>query len=558
MKKRKIVDSFIFFNELDLLEYRLELLYDKVDHFILVESNKTHSGEDKPLYFTIHKKRFQKYLDKIVHIIVTDFPRDLTQNEIDKLVDIPEIRNMNWVREHHQRRAISRGLDKLDLDYEDVIFVSDVDEVPDIDKIDDVIQLLPFGPVVCVQRWFIWNTKWVKDMDWVGSTAFQYSHYIENKDIFQHLRNIRWDSPSTKFSTAICGWHFSWFGTLEFIKSKLNSFAHTELVSDYFTYDKNIYRLIKEGLPPETPTSDTIKLVPVEGGYLPPMEEKLNLFDLESFPKRYDCILMNDEIELVQLRIEESHTFIDYFVIVEARYTHTGEYKEELTFDKYKDRFAKYDEQIIYTVIEEFPEPPEEGDPVFFRETFQRNSIKDVLEYLEIRDQDYVFISNVDELYDSSTIDSTLKEYDHIEYDFLTIRHRWLYWDFEHQNSNVQWFGTQLIRWDNLKDITIQSIRDKKDYTDHVMKNYRGWHLSWFGSEEQRSSKLRNSAGYYWKEEIQNIDFNSLIENNLSIFNETLEDELTWTYYPKNKLLLQDVLYTSQEQSQNDLFLDLN
>ena len=61
MKKRKIVDSFIFSNELDMLEYRLELLYDKVDHFILVESNKTHTGEDKALFFTIHKKRFQKF-----------------------------------------------------------------------------------------------------------------------------------------------------------------------------------------------------------------------------------------------------------------------------------------------------------------------------------------------------------------------------------------------------------------------------------------------------------------------------------------------------------------
>ena len=35
----KIIDSFIFYNELDLLEYRLSILNDLVDYFILVESH---------------------------------------------------------------------------------------------------------------------------------------------------------------------------------------------------------------------------------------------------------------------------------------------------------------------------------------------------------------------------------------------------------------------------------------------------------------------------------------------------------------------------------------
>ena len=133
----KVVDAFIFYNEFDVLEYRLETLYDEVDHFILVESNQTHTGDEKPLYFTIHKKRYQKYLDKIKHIIVTDFPENLTQEEINELVAIPEIRNMNWVREHHQRRAISRGIDKLNLQPEDIIMISDVDEIPDMSKINE-------------------------------------------------------------------------------------------------------------------------------------------------------------------------------------------------------------------------------------------------------------------------------------------------------------------------------------------------------------------------------------------------------------------------------------
>ena len=45
----KIYDCFQFFNELDLLEIRLELLYDYVDYFVISETDKTHSNQPKEL-----------------------------------------------------------------------------------------------------------------------------------------------------------------------------------------------------------------------------------------------------------------------------------------------------------------------------------------------------------------------------------------------------------------------------------------------------------------------------------------------------------------------------
>ena len=558
MKKRKIVDAFIFSNELDMLEYRLELLYDKVDNFILVESNKTHAGDDKPLYFTIHKhKRFSKYLDKITHIIVTDFPRNLTQPEIDKLVAIPEIRNMNWVREHHQRRAISRGIEKLNLDYEDIIFVSDVDEIPDLDKIDDIINLLPYGPVVCQQRWFIWNVELEHPEDtWIGSTAFYYSHYLSNKDIFQHLRNIRWDN-NVQFSSTLCGWHLSWFGNLEFIKSKIYSFAHTEVASDYFTYERNIKSLIENRLPPEKPTDDSYTLKKVTGGYLPPLPEKLKFFDVNDYPKRYDCVIFNDEIELLLLRLSENYEFYDQFVFIESRYTHTGEYKNELSFEIHKDLFAKYDEKVIYAVLEEFPETPEGLNEPIFRENYHRNSIKTVLENLEVKNQDYIFISNVDELIDGATLDSSIKEYEHIEYDYLSFKQRWMYWNFDYQHPEWEWFGTQIIRWDRLQKYEVEELRNNKDVKDYTLPNYRGWHLSWFGTYEQRENKRKYSSYYHSLENIETVIFDELIEEGKSLFGISLESTYQWSYFPKNKLFLETLLVDSQEQLDNDFMFDL-
>ena len=63
----KVFDVFLFFNELDLLEVRLNLLYPFVDHFVINEATKTFSGLDKPLYYLENKDRFEKFQDKIIH-----------------------------------------------------------------------------------------------------------------------------------------------------------------------------------------------------------------------------------------------------------------------------------------------------------------------------------------------------------------------------------------------------------------------------------------------------------------------------------------------------------
>jgi len=155
--KRKIVDCFTFFNELDLLKFRLEELYDKVDHFVLIESTKTFTGQVKPLYYSLNKDEFEKWNDKITHVVVTDMPISLPQYKIDELVALPEIRNINWVREHHQRRSVAKGLSRLNLNFDDVIILSDLDEIPDLNIAEKNIKFLDMGPIVFEQDWYIWN-----------------------------------------------------------------------------------------------------------------------------------------------------------------------------------------------------------------------------------------------------------------------------------------------------------------------------------------------------------------------------------------------------------------
>jgi len=545
---RKLVDSFIFYNEFDVLEYRLETLYDKVDHFILVESNKTHTGAEKPLYFTIHKKRYQKYLDKITHIIVTDFPENLTQEQINELVAIPEIQNMNWVREHHQRRAISRGIDKLNLSPEDIIFVSDVDELPDLDLMYKIEPLVDIKPVICEQRWFIWNTNWEKNYIWGGTSIITKKQLDEDNDIIQHLRNIRWDDDSDEFVRTYCGWHLSWFGSPKFIQDKMFSFAHSETASNFFSSKRNIAHLIKEGLPPETPKGTTERLIKVEGDYLPPNPEQLMFFDVEDYPKRYDCIIYNGELDVLEMRLKELNEEMDYFIILETSYTYDGE-PQEPTLKNELWRFKDYDDKIIYTVVDE-PEEILDDDPYYHRQSHHRNSITPLLEYLNVKDTDYIFISNTDEVMDSRLIESNIFHYDYIEYEFLTLRMRHFVWNFDLENNNYEISGTQMCTFNRLKEFGAQYFRDRSHWVDHFLKTFRGWKLEFFGTPEQSLELMRRLDSHYYNEDVSYVE--GLISSELNLFDEELSKSHDWNYYPMNRIMLEEKI--NPQYNSNYLF----
>lgn len=69
-----VYDCFCFFNELKLLEVRLEELNPVVDVFVLVESTRTFTGNPKALHFQNNKHLFSKHADKIQHIVVDELP----------------------------------------------------------------------------------------------------------------------------------------------------------------------------------------------------------------------------------------------------------------------------------------------------------------------------------------------------------------------------------------------------------------------------------------------------------------------------------------------------
>jgi beta-1,4-mannosyl-glycoprotein beta-1,4-N-acetylglucosaminyltransferase len=195
-----LVDSFIFYNELDILEKRLKLLDGIVDKFVLVESVETHVGNEKPLYYQENKERFSKWHDKIVHVIV---PKNT-----DEITD-------NFFLEMRHRDFIKKGLDGVD--DETYVMISDVDELPDpriVQKVkpDCVFNMMmfeySFDYMFMGEQWFGTVLTTAKKVRERGSNFFRYN---------------RWRFPVLEQA----GWHCSSFGDHKHVFNKITNYLHS-------------------------------------------------------------------------------------------------------------------------------------------------------------------------------------------------------------------------------------------------------------------------------------------------------------------------------------------
>jgi len=204
----KIVDGFIFYNEIELLKVRLEELYDVVDYFILVEGIMTFTGNTKMLYYSENKSMFDKYADKILHIIADDFPE----------TTVP------WDRERYQRNLISLGIATLNLDTDDIIMISDIDEIPSSDMIYNIRNnILPIQNDIIYSiemTLYYYTLEWTCENKWYHPKLLKYSMYMQNTipETIRHAKSI---------AIRDGGWHISYYGDTSFIVNKLQSYSET-------------------------------------------------------------------------------------------------------------------------------------------------------------------------------------------------------------------------------------------------------------------------------------------------------------------------------------------
>lgn len=248
-----IYDCFTFFNELDLLEIRLNVLREVVDKFVLVEAGETHTGKLKPYYFKENEARFRQFLDRIIYVKVESFPQG----------------HDAWWNENYQRNEILRGLE--DAKPDDVILISDLDEIP---RPEVVTELSGKGGVWRfnhVSYGFYLNMKDLRCRNMCGTVLLQYkdlmggfddaeTHYDEflPKDLNQGTtvtKVRRRPFPKSKGGEHVvknAGWHFTCLGGAKALLSKMRAVApHHDFNPDDPTLTvEKIEKLLEKGQGP--------------------------------------------------------------------------------------------------------------------------------------------------------------------------------------------------------------------------------------------------------------------------------------------------------------------
>ena len=255
--------------------------------------------------------------------------------------------------------------------------------------------------------------------------------------------------------------------------------------------------------------------------------------------KIYDCFMYLDEDIVLDLRLNSLNNYVDKFVIVESKYTHSGN-KRELKFN-YKN-FEKFRNKIIYLVLE--TEPPDieiindqDSDNTknsklilngMRRDFYQRNFIKNGLR--ETKPDDFILVSDLDEIPKLDNI-----ELNSINKKFVFFKQKMFYYKFNLCSESISWTGTRGCKMKYLKSPQwIRNIKDrsyplwrldvffsKNKYSNIHFIEDGGWHFSYIKSPEDIEKKLKSYA-HHREYELNSLGLEKIkskMNNNESIYN---------------------------------------
>ena len=231
-----IYDCFQYFNEEHIADLRFNILDEFVDYFVIVESTVNHQGKEKKLQFDINK--YQNFKKKIKYIIVDDTPENIKK---------PHEGGESLV-EQHQRNSLMKELNKAN--DEDLIILSDVDEIPNLKNLKFFNKK---NYAVFSQKMFMYkiNLLNLHENNWHGSKIC----LKKNLKSPQWLRNLKFkkypfwrlDKPKNIQIIDDGGWHFAYLQSVENISKKIKSFAHGEFNKTHLVDEKNIKKRIEKG-----------------------------------------------------------------------------------------------------------------------------------------------------------------------------------------------------------------------------------------------------------------------------------------------------------------------
>jgi len=249
----KIFDCFMYFDEEQVLDLRLNVLYQNVDYFVIVESTYNHKGEKRNLLF--NSKKFEKFSDKIIYLVYDKIPQlvePIKETDNEKEKDGKYIMNALY-RENAQRDFILEGLKSAKKD--DLILISDVDEIPKLSSVN--LNQIKNEIILFKQDMFYYKYNLsLPNFKWTGTKAVKRKNLVSP----QWLRNVKDRKyPFYRIDTFFSdkkyidikiindgGWHFSNIKSPEMIEHKLRSYLHHREFDQVSLSIKDINELVKK------------------------------------------------------------------------------------------------------------------------------------------------------------------------------------------------------------------------------------------------------------------------------------------------------------------------
>ena len=226
--------------------------------------------------------------------------------------------------------------------------------------------------------------------------------------------------------------------------------------------------------------------------------------------KIFDCTTFYNENLMLDVRFNILNKHVDKFVIIEAKYSHSGE-KKKLNFDIKK--FFEFKNKIIYSVIENEPsdiiyqinnnKKYEDANEVrknsIKRISYQRNKLAECIN--EANQEDYIFYSDNDEIpnFDKINLNEEKSK-------LIVFKQKLFYYKFNLFCDIVDWYGTKGCKKKNLRTFSwlreikpksypiyrIDTLFSNNKYIDLKVVNDGGWHFTQLKNSKDLEAKLMN------------------------------------------------------------------
>ncbi len=229
---------------------------------------------------------------------------------------------------------------------------------------------------------------------------------------------------------------------------------------------------------------------------------------------------------MLEVRFNILNKFVDKFIIVEAKFSHSGE-KKKLNFNI--NKFSEFKKKIIYLTVENEPENiiyQKRENNLFENEkdkrtnsirriAHQRNKIIDGLS--EANEEDYILYSDNDEIpnLENFNFETNISK-------ILIFKQKLYYYKFNLFFDRISWFGTKGCKKKNLQSLSwLRDIKSKKYpiyrldtfFSNHKYTNVKiiengGWHFSQVKTPKDIEIKLLNGEQYAeFKQSGKNLNY---------------------------------------------------